>query len=288
MAQTPSRHLNACGRIARRYDPDRYLAALTLSGTDRERVFTLLAFAAEVARSREAVSETMLGQIRLQWWRDALDEIHRGQKPRRHEVVTPLAETILAHDLPAIPFDRMIEAREMDMASGGSPVFDDWFAFEEYVADTSGALMVLIMLALGVPPERAEQIGESLGTGWGLVGMARATPHLARQRRIMLPAGTLRRARVDAELLISGEGTNLWAPAIRQVALAGRDLAVHADANGLDPAPKRFVKAMQRLLGGHLKRLAKAKYDVGALAVQQPPPWRVISLSFDRLLGRLG
>ena len=75
---------------ARAADPDRYLCALFADAPRRGALFALILFNAEIARVREVVSEPMLGQIRLQWWREAIDEIYRGQG-RRHEVADPLA-----------------------------------------------------------------------------------------------------------------------------------------------------------------------------------------------------
>ena len=39
----------------------------------RPHIHALYAFSLEIARVREIVSEPLLGEIRFQWWRDALD-----------------------------------------------------------------------------------------------------------------------------------------------------------------------------------------------------------------------
>jgi NADH dehydrogenase [ubiquinone] 1 alpha subcomplex assembly factor 6 len=67
--------LSYCAQQLRRLDPDRYLTALFAPDRRREGLFALYAFNLEVARAREAVREPMMGLIRLQWWRDALEEI---------------------------------------------------------------------------------------------------------------------------------------------------------------------------------------------------------------------
>ena len=53
-------------------------------------MFALYAFNYEIARVREIVREPMLGQIRLQWWREAVSAAFSGMPPRQHEVVLPL------------------------------------------------------------------------------------------------------------------------------------------------------------------------------------------------------
>ena len=79
-----------CAELVRQQDSDRYLTALFAAAALRADLFALYAFNVEVARGREAVSEPMLGHIRLQWWRDAIAECFSGT-PRHHQVVEPLA-----------------------------------------------------------------------------------------------------------------------------------------------------------------------------------------------------
>ena len=47
----------------------------------------------EIAKTAEVVSEPAIGQIRLQWWREALEGVEAG-RPRAHEVAIPLAEAV--------------------------------------------------------------------------------------------------------------------------------------------------------------------------------------------------
>src|ERR1700759_2132900 len=97
--------------IIRQADYDRYLSALFAPAPAQPHLMALYAFNHEVAKTAEAVSQPMLGLIRLQWWRDALAELYDGRS-REHEVVQALARAIAAHDLPRGLFDAMIDARE--------------------------------------------------------------------------------------------------------------------------------------------------------------------------------
>src|SRR4051812_807159 len=104
--------LSPVGAIVRRHDRDRFLTALFAPAARREDLLALYAFNFEVAKTREVVTEPMLGQIRLQWWREAVDEIYRGGRVRTHEVVQPLAEAARRGALSRAHLDRMIDARE--------------------------------------------------------------------------------------------------------------------------------------------------------------------------------
>ncbi len=57
----------------------------------------------------------MLGQIRLQWWREVIEAAYPGAPARRHEVVQPLVAAIAAFGLSRAHFDRIIDARERDL-----------------------------------------------------------------------------------------------------------------------------------------------------------------------------
>src|SRR5512134_2813208 len=107
--------LSDCAALVRRVDYDRYLAALFAPAAARERLFALYAFNHEIAKVRETVSEPMLGQIRLQWWREAIASIYDG-KPRPHAVVDALAEAVAERHPPRAGFEALIDAREFDLA----------------------------------------------------------------------------------------------------------------------------------------------------------------------------
>ena len=93
--------LSPVGALARAADYDRYLSALFAPVGRREALFALIAFNHEIARIPEAVSEPMLGRIRLQWWREVVEAVYAGAPARRHEVAVPLADAIRACSLDA-------------------------------------------------------------------------------------------------------------------------------------------------------------------------------------------
>jgi hypothetical protein len=106
--------LNACAELLRSGDPDRFLAVMAAPADARAVMFPIYAFNLEVARAPYVTSEPMLAEIRLQWWRDALEEIRGGQTPRRHEVVTPLAAVLDAAACESL--SRIPDTRRWDVA----------------------------------------------------------------------------------------------------------------------------------------------------------------------------
>ena len=73
-----STRLSYCADQVRRQDRERYLTALFAPAGRREDLFALYAFNLEVAKTAEVVSEAMVGRIRLQWWREAIEEIEEA------------------------------------------------------------------------------------------------------------------------------------------------------------------------------------------------------------------
>lgn len=176
--------LSYCGQEVRSHDHDRFLTCLFAPATRREDLFALYAFNLEVAKTAEVVSEAMIGRIRLQWWREALDGIYCGT-PRKHAVVEPLAATVKRHDLPRSLFDKIIDGRELDLED--EPPCD-LQAFEAYAANTSAALTRLAAMVLGVKEEVALEAAEHVGSAWAMIGLLRAVPFHAARKRLFLPA----------------------------------------------------------------------------------------------------
>src|SRR5262245_21470253 len=165
---------------ARARDFDRYLTALFAPAECRPALFALIAFNDEIARVREAVTQPILGQIRLQWWRDALAQIYSG-KPPAHDVAQALAAAVTNSGLDRALLERMIDARESDLALEPPAHIEGLLS---YASDTSGGLVELMLQSLGVAGEGPEQAGRSVGTAYALVGLIRAIPFHARSRRV--------------------------------------------------------------------------------------------------------
>ena len=103
-----------CADQARRFDHDRWLATLFAPEPARRGMLALLAFNQELARTREQVSEAMLGEIRLQWWRETINGLFDGKR-RLQPVAQELGLAVARHGLVRAPFDRLIDARAQDL-----------------------------------------------------------------------------------------------------------------------------------------------------------------------------
>jgi hypothetical protein len=162
--------LGACAAIVEKADPDRFLATMAAAPAAREVLFPLYAFNVEVARAPWVTQEAMIGEMRLQWWRDALEEIGEGRSARRHEVVSPLATWLDAHG--AAVLDAVVAARRWDLYR---EPFEDESAFAAHIDATSGGLFWVAARALGAADEA---VVRDFAFGVGVANWLRAIPEL--------------------------------------------------------------------------------------------------------------
>jgi phytoene synthase len=103
-----------CEALVREADRDRFLANLFAPADRRPHLHALYAFDIEIARIAPVVNEALAGELRLQWWREAL----AGRVPEQvaaHPVASAFIATIAQCALPTEPLDRLIDTRALDL-----------------------------------------------------------------------------------------------------------------------------------------------------------------------------
>ncbi|MEX0310890.1 MAG: squalene/phytoene synthase family protein [Tateyamaria sp.] len=173
-----------CARIVEQGDPDRFRTVMAAPVAARAALFPLYALNIEVSRAPWVTQEAMIAEMRLQWWRDALDEITEGRDVRKHEVTTPLAD-VLAPDM-ARRMDETVAARRWDVYRDA---FEDEAHFDQYLDQTAGHLMWTAAELLGADAAQEAAV-RSVALAAGLVTFFRAVPQLEAAGRIPLLDGT--------------------------------------------------------------------------------------------------
>ena len=193
----------ACAAIVERADPDRFLATMAASVAARRVLFPIYAFNVEVSRAPWVTEEPMIAEMRLQWWRDALEEIATGGDVRRHEVVDALAEVLDAEA--ARTLDGLVAARRWDVYKDP---FEDQTHFEEYINATSGDLLWTAVRLCGAGqapdaqapwPQPLEASVKQFGFGVGVASWFRAIPELEARGRVPLVSGTVEGVKLQAQ-----------------------------------------------------------------------------------------
>ena len=173
----------ACADIVRKGDPERFLAAMAAPPAARRVLFPLYAFNVEVSRAPWVTEEPMIAEMRLQWWRDALEEIAAGGAVRSHEVTVELAAVLDGEAAKAL--DRSIAARSWDIYKES---FEDSAHFDEYLDATAAELMWQATRLLGGQAD-AEDTVRGLGRAAGLARFLQAVPELEARGRVPLVDG---------------------------------------------------------------------------------------------------
>lgn len=195
-----------CADLLKSGDEDLWLTAQFAAEADRPRLFARFALHHEIARIPAAVSEPPLGEIRLQWWREAIAEIVGGETPRAHPVVAALAATgVDAAD--AASLGAMIDARARLLYD---ETFRDIEDLAAWLGETDGALA------------RWNTGIDAAGEAGALYGLARYGAALAPSLAGRIPAYASRLKAVAAPRL--ADLSPRAASAILYVALAGRYL----------------------------------------------------------------
>lgn len=248
----------ACAALTRKSDPDRFAATMALPVPLREKLFPLWAFNIEVARAPWVTREPLIAEMRLQWWRDALDEIAAGGLIRRHEVVTPLALTISPPQAETLM--ALVEARRSDIETAP---FADEAALQAYLEATSAGLFWTAARVLGAP-DSEEAAVRQVGRAVGMANWYHALPELEARGKRPMPDGR-------PETLV------------RLAEAALKDLSAQ---KGLTRA------ARYALLSGYMARRilsqsTRRPADIAAGRLQAPPLTRSLRLIAARLTGRI-
>jgi len=175
--------------LVRRVDPDRWLSSRFIADPGlRADVTAIYAYDHELARARRVASNPLLAEIRLAWWREALDEIYQGRPVRRHPTAQALAAAVARHALPRDPLEAMIDARIREL----NPADHDAL---QWAGDTAGSAAVLAARILD--PAGPADAARAAGAAWALArhhpssvreALAAARAHAQRLRVAAFPA----------------------------------------------------------------------------------------------------
>jgi phytoene synthase len=244
--------LSPLGGFVRQHDPDRFLCALFAPAERRDALFALLAYNHELARAREVASQPMLALIRLQWWREVVENAAAGRPPRQHEVAAPLHALVADGTLAAEDLLAMADSREAE-AEDGIPSAG---AFQAYLRGTAGGVALAAGRLLGGAGAALAALQQA-GALYGLAGVLRSTGALARQGRCLLPEDALAAAGLTPhEVMAAPEAAG---PVVRALATEGLRQAVP-----LAGLPRGAVAAALPLV--------LARRDLKRLAAGRPVP----------------
>ncbi|MBL4588816.1 MAG: squalene/phytoene synthase family protein [Alphaproteobacteria bacterium] len=227
-----------CRLLVKDHDYDRYLMGLCAPRNVQNDIWAVLAFNHEIAKTREIVTDTKLGLIRLQWWRDEIDKIYDGCDVKQNQVLPCLSQAIQKNSLKKENFETLLYAREFDLEDVAPENLEGLVSYADYtntpllrhILDISGARM-------------SEEAIRHLAIAYGLSGLLLAVPYHRAQSRCFLPS----------DLFTQGDEISV----VKSIA---EEVNRNLDIAGAEQIPQPF-KALSKCVRINLKHVRSAGYD---------------------------
>lgn len=198
-----------CAQDVRERDFERYALTLFAAPKHRRALLALYSFDIEVSRVRDMVSQPLPGEIRLQWWADALTGKEHGEVSG-NPVAAELLRAVSACGLPRDMLDRLIEAHRFDLYDDPIPSLQH---FNAYAGQTDGAMLTLSARVLGADAAQADALAGEAGIALGIMRAINLLPLHASRRQLYLPADLIEQFQVRDEDVFAGTAT----PALREL-----------------------------------------------------------------------
>jgi phytoene synthase len=255
-----------CEALVRAGDKDRFLASLFAPPKYRRALHALQAFNLELARVRERARQPLPGELRLQYWRDAL-----GGQGEVDPVAAALRDVVVRYRLPPGVLADLIDARTFDLYDEPMQSVEQ---LEHYARRTNSVLIELEARVLG--DGRDPNIGVlagHAGIAYAIVGLLRALPIHSARGQMYLPADVLARHGADPADVFAGRATAGLRAALAELRLRARR-HLGAARNLLDTAPLGVLPAFLpvALVCPVLARMERRRYRPFSPA--DMPQWR--------------
>ena len=272
-----------CIEQVRSFDKERFLCTLFAPAETRAALAALYALDLELARIRSRTREPLVGFMRVQWWRDAIEAIYAGRGPD-HPVASALTTAIGRYNLPHEAFAPLLAARERELAGEALP---DIAALIGHVQEIATPIATLALTVLACDGSTERLAATDVSTGWALAGLLRALPADAQAPTLAVPQAVAQAAALtDTDPLRASARPQLRA-AVSMVAATARE--------HLAAARRRRPEVSQRALPvllwatyaqGHLNDLKRAGHDPFAIRPARRAPLRMIAAAANHARGR--
>lgn len=246
-------------------DPDRYLLSLFAPLAARPALWALFLLKHEIARTRAMVSNTQLGLIRLQWWRDEIAKIYQGGGGGEIPILSTIAPAIRERGLPQDLFDTLIFAHEFDLEDMAPENFD---GLRHYADFTTTPLNKLALKIIGEAASDEEI--RHISMNQGLLGILRNVPLHLSERRCYLPRALLGEKNLTPERVMDFNHKQDVIGIVEHIASA------------IAPFRKpesRWLALLQRSTSMRLNKIRKLHFDVFDAKMQTPPAFVALRLA---------
>ncbi len=252
-----------CASLVRESDFDRYAASLFAPPERRVQLLSLYGFNVEIARVREQVTQSLAGEIRLQWWIDVLSGKSAGDA-QGNPVAAQLLRTVEACGLSRASLSDLVEAHRFDLYDEPMQTTAE---MEGFLDQTAGRLFLLgaRVLAAASRFERSpllEALTHHASLAHGLTSLIEAMPRHAARRQLYVPLERLAEFGVSKDAVFAGQSSPDLTRLVRS--LADEAAKEFAEAMKLMPGIDGVMRSgllLVALVPARLKRLERDGYD---------------------------
>jgi len=202
VTQTSASNAAHCLDLVKTNNLDRYLSTLLADIDYRQALFAIYAFDAEVSGITRQVSEPVIGEIRLQWWRETLEHVFEGECDP-HPIAKELQTAVHKHALPKHLFTRLIDARQFDLYDEPMGSTDDLITYTNNTATAITDLAAQILI--GEEVKEISSLIEKAGIAHGLGKLLSDLPVNTSQKKCYLPADILVKHDLNFKNVLAGE-----------------------------------------------------------------------------------
>lgn len=267
-ARELSEHYALCDASLREKDRDLWLASLFAPAPERRRLHALYAFVIEVEEARFRVTQPLLGELRLQWWMDAL-AAGAEDAAHAHPVADALLDTIAAH---ALPRENLVDFLEAHIADFYDDQFETLEELLSYCSRTAAGPLLWSAKCLGLGEDKTAIAAiEDAGAALGLTRLLRLLPSAGAQ---FLPLELLARHGVPREDAPARRDSPQMRAALAELrALARARFAAARNAQRGTPEAARLASLPAATIPLYLERMDRRDYRPFAPQAA-PQPWR--------------
>ncbi|KAI9435375.1 isoprenoid synthase domain-containing protein [Russula earlei] len=173
-----------CKDFVQRHDYEAYLVSRLYPVCKRSGYFAIKAFYDELAMIQDNVSSSIVGEMRIQFWRDAVKALVDGRPPH-HPIALALHDTWRNAQLQPYHLRRIVDARSEELRGSSHLTMDSVMAHAEATASTH---YYLLLSLLGLSSDTFLHAASHLGVAHCISTLLRALPYHASKGRMVIPA----------------------------------------------------------------------------------------------------
>ncbi|CAF2511609.1 unnamed protein product [Rotaria sp. Silwood2] len=200
-----------CINSVRKVDYENFICTGLLRPSLLQRpAMAIRALNVELASIRDHVSNTQIGQMRLQFWHETIDAIYSSLntnaiKKINHPVAREIDLVIKHNQLSKLWFHRLIKSRETTL---NDMPFQDIEQLENYVEQSITPTYYLLLELAKQRSLNVDHIASHLGRSQGLINIVRGIPYNSHKRRCFIPLSYLIQNNVSQQDLFNGQFAN--------------------------------------------------------------------------------